>query len=40
MGSNQSDLTQNEFKKTWRVADSVDHLVIWESKHNPTKYLE
>jgi hypothetical protein len=40
MGITQSDLTQNEFKKAWRVGDSVDHLVVWENKDNPTKYLE
>jgi len=40
MGITQSDITESDFKKFWRVGDSIDHLVVWENKDNPANQLE
>lgn len=40
MGSANSDITQNEFNKAWKVSDRFDHLTVWENKDNPNHQLE
>lgn len=40
MGSSHSEISESEFNKTWRVADTVDHLTIWQNKDNPAYQLE
>jgi hypothetical protein len=40
MGSTQSDITQAEFAKSWKLSETVEGLSVWENKDEPTHQLE
>ena len=40
MGLTQSDITQAEFAKTWKISEVVEGLTVWENKDDPTHQLE